>query len=44
MLDFYTALKSPRKFAKVFSTFTLASTLFSTVKRLKTVRKGEVSI
>lgn len=44
VLDFYTALKSPRKFAKVFSTFTLASTLFSTVKRLKTGRKGEVSI
>ena len=38
ILDFYTALKSPRKFAKLFSTFTLATTLFTTVKRLKTMK------
>ena len=39
VLDFYTALKSPKKFAKIFSTFTLASTLFSTAKRIKSLRQ-----
>jgi hypothetical protein len=39
VLDFYTALKSPRKFAKIFSTFTLASTLITTAKRVKSIRK-----
>lgn len=39
VLDFYTALKSPRKFAKIFSTFTLASTLITTAKRVKYIRK-----
>ncbi|MBU0439092.1 hypothetical protein BU065_04280 [Staphylococcus succinus] len=38
ILDFYTALKSPRKFTKVFSTFTLASTLYTTAKRVKSLR------
>ncbi|MGP5095642.1 hypothetical protein [Staphylococcus equorum] len=39
ILDLYTALKSPRKFVKVFSTFTSASTLFTTVKRVQSIRK-----
>ena len=39
VLDFYTALKSQRKFAKIFSTFTLASTLITTAKRVKSIRK-----
>ncbi|MEB6324045.1 hypothetical protein MXM17_11065 [Staphylococcus xylosus] len=39
VLDFYTALISPRKFAKIFSTFTLASTLITTAKRVKSIRK-----
>lgn len=39
VLDFYTALKSPRKFAKIFLTFTLASTLITTAKRVKSIRK-----
>ncbi|MGW7932526.1 hypothetical protein ACWEWU_12815 [Staphylococcus xylosus] len=39
VLDFYTALKSPRKFAKIFSTFTLSSTLITTAKRVKSIRK-----
>lgn len=39
ILDLYTALKSPRKFVKVFSTFTAASTLFTTVKRVQSIRK-----
>ncbi|MFF0675587.1 hypothetical protein ACFYSI_06690 [Staphylococcus xylosus] len=39
VLDFYTALKSPRKFTKIFSTFTLASTLITTAKRVKSIRK-----
>ncbi len=39
VLDFYTALKSPRKFVKVFSTFTAASTLFTTAKRVQSIRK-----
>ncbi|ANQ63309.1 hypothetical protein [Staphylococcus equorum] len=39
ILDLYTALKSPRKFVKVFSTFTVASTLFTTVKRVQSIRK-----
>lgn len=39
VLDFYTPLKSPRKFAKIFSTFTLASTLITTAKRVKSIRK-----
>ncbi|MEB5782132.1 hypothetical protein [Staphylococcus pseudoxylosus] len=43
VLDFYTALKSPRKFAKIFSTFTLASTLFTTAKRVKSLRKENAS-
>ncbi|MGO3049709.1 hypothetical protein CD110_02495 [Staphylococcus casei] len=38
ILDFYTTLKSPRKFAKIFSTFTLASTLYTTAKRVKSLR------
>ena len=38
LLDFYTALKSPKKFVKIFSTFTLASTLLSTAKRIKSLR------
>ncbi|WP_039068506.1 hypothetical protein [Staphylococcus shinii] len=42
VLDFYTALKSPRKFAKIFSTFTLASTLFTTAKRVNSLRKESV--
>ncbi|WP_440857487.1 hypothetical protein [Staphylococcus shinii] len=42
VLDFYTALKSQRKFAKIFSTFTLASTLFTTAKRVKSLRKESV--
>ncbi|MEB7858853.1 hypothetical protein NGC66_12275 [Staphylococcus xylosus] len=42
VLDFYTALKSPRKFAKIFSTFTLASTLITTAKRVKSIRKENV--
>jgi 3-methyladenine DNA glycosylase Tag len=37
-LDFYTALKSPKKFAKVFSTFTFASTILTTAKRIKSLR------
>ncbi|MFQ3792081.1 hypothetical protein AABD37_09025 [Staphylococcus nepalensis] len=37
LLDFYTALKSPKKFVKIFSTFTLASTLLSTAKRIKSL-------
>lgn len=43
VLDFYTALKSTRKFAKIFSTFTLASTLFTTAKRVKSLRKENAS-
>ncbi|RQM84454.1 hypothetical protein CO206_13465 [Staphylococcus xylosus] len=43
VLDFYNALKSPRKFAKIFSTFTLASTLFTTAKRVKSLRKENAS-
>ncbi|RIP34715.1 hypothetical protein BUZ14_05945 [Staphylococcus gallinarum] len=39
VLDFYTSLKSPKKFAKLFSTFTLASTLFTTARRIKSLRK-----
>ncbi|KRG10967.1 hypothetical protein [Staphylococcus sp. NAM3COL9] len=39
VLDFYTALKSPRKLVKVFSTFTAASTLFTTIKRVQSIRK-----
>ncbi|HLR20054.1 MAG TPA: hypothetical protein VK115_09190 [Staphylococcus sp.] len=39
LLDFYTALKSPRKFVKVFSTFTTVSTLITTFKRLQSLRK-----
>lgn len=37
-LDFYTAIKSPKKFAKVFSTFTFASTLLTSAKRIKSLR------
>ncbi|MCG7337988.1 hypothetical protein MHZ36_01670 [Staphylococcus sp. ACRSN] len=39
VLDFYTALKSPKKFTKIFSAFTLGSTLFTTAKRIKSLRK-----